>query len=145
MQVRLRAQSHGSNPDMHAAHRRNTKCSIAACLTRMLSSLGEQLTFNGVHELVGCIHDLYETTAVAALGNLLSIPQHTTCNMHIQSYQDTNTDLVTGKCALMERYGFMQYTHSAVQADWQYGYIGKCRNQRQHQRGGGVLILLGIH
>lgn len=39
------------------------------------------LTFNGVHELVGCIHDLYETTAVAALGHLLSISQHTTCNM----------------------------------------------------------------
>lgn len=51
---------------------------------------GEQLTFNGVHELVGCIHDLYETTAVAALGYLLSIPQHTTCNMHAHSHQDTD-------------------------------------------------------
>ena len=49
----------------------------------MLSSLGKQLTFNGENELVGRIHDLYETTAVAALGHLLCIPQHTTCNIHV--------------------------------------------------------------
>ena len=49
----------------------------------MLSILGKQLTFNGEHELVGRIHNLYETTAVAALGYLLSIPQHTACNTRV--------------------------------------------------------------
>lgn len=49
-----------------------------------MSSIRQRLhTLNCVHHLVGGIKHLNEATAVAALGHLLSIPQHTTWTMHI--------------------------------------------------------------
>ena len=48
-----------------------------------MSSIRQRLhTLNCVHHLVGGIKHLDETTAIAAFGHLLSVPQDTTWTMH---------------------------------------------------------------